>query len=230
MLVVAAVACSSAPKNASKDEAGRFVSIPVHDSTGTIELSGVDHGSGSVGVLLAHMLGSDQEAWTPLIPALLAQGFHVLTFNFRGHGVSGGTRDPSTAAVDVEAAVAKFKQLGVQRILVVGASMGGTGALFAAKDETFAAIVSISAPAQIGSLDAQKAVRFLHAPMLFIAGAGDDKRYVDSARSLYAAAPQQKRLDIVDGTNAHGTDLLIDPKVGSKVRKTIVQFLLDNRG
>ena len=230
VLVVAAVACSNAPKRNSGTDPGHNVSIPVRTAGGTFELSGVDRGSGSVGVLLAHMLGSDQEAWAPLIPALLGDGFHVLTFNFRGHGLSGGTRDPSAAAVDIAAAVAKFHSLGVSKILVVGASMGGTGALVAATDQHFTAVVTISAPAQIGSLDAQPSVGRIRVPVLFIAGAGDDKRYVDSARSLYAAASQPKRLDIVAGSSAHGTDLLIDPKVGAAVRRTILQFLLDNRG
>ena len=67
-------------------------------------------------------------------------------------------------------------------------------------------------------------------PKLFIVGRGDDARYTDGARSLFAAASQPKTIRVVDGTAAHGTDLLVDAKVGSQVRRLIVDFLISHRG
>ena len=205
--------------------------VPVKPgATQTLSLDGVERGRGSVGVVLAHMLGSDQNAWSPIVGDLVDAGFHVLTFDFRGHGLSGGNRDPSHADLDLAGAIAKLRALGATRLLVVGASMGGTAALRVAAEENLAGVVSISGPAQIGTLDAAGAVGHLRCPSLFIVARGDDIRYTRAARSLYAAAVGQKTLRVVDGASAHGTDLLIDMNVSSTVKGLIMDFLAAHRG
>jgi len=234
-VLVVLAACGGGAASGSKGSAaaGKSVSITVPVAPGspqTIVLDAVERGRGSIGVVLAHMLGSSQLAWAPILPTLLDQGFHVLTFDFRGHGLSGGTRDPSRAAIDLKGAIAKIRSLGASRVLVVGASMGGTAAIVAAATEDLAGVVSISAPAQIDRLDAAAAMTKVREPKLFIVGRGDDARYTDGARSLFAAASQPKTIRVVDGTAAHGTDLLVDAKVGSQVRKLIVDFLIAHRG
>jgi len=205
---------------------------PVSPGSGQlIALHGIERGSGSVGVVLAHMLGSSQSAWSPIVGDIVDKGFHVLTFDFRGHGASGGSgRDPSHADLDLAAAVAKLRSLGATRILIVGASMGGTAAIKVAATENLAGVVSISGPAKIDALDAAAAAPKLREPVLFIVGRGDDVRYTDAARTLYAAAPQPKILEVIDGTSAHGTDLLSEPKVSSRVKKLILDFLISHRG
>src|SRR5213593_2378275 len=60
--------------------------VPVQaGSNATIRLRGTDRGAGRVGVVLAHMLGSSESAWAPLVKKLVDRGLHVLTFDFRGH-------------------------------------------------------------------------------------------------------------------------------------------------
>lgn len=44
------------------------------------------------GVILFHQCNRDRKAWNTLVPRLAASGFHVLTFDFRGFGESGGAR------------------------------------------------------------------------------------------------------------------------------------------
>ncbi|TMK15756.1 MAG: alpha/beta hydrolase [Actinobacteria bacterium] len=214
-VLVVLAACGGGAASGSKGSAaaGKSVSITVPVAPGspqTIVLDAVERGR--------------------ILPTLLDQGFHVLTFDFRGHGLSGGTRDPSRAAIDLKGAIAKIRSLGASRVLVVGASMGGTAAIVAAATEDLAGVVSISGPAQIDRLDAAAAMTKVREPKLFIVGRGDDARYTDGARSLFAAASQPKTIRVVDGTAAHGTDLLVDAKVGSQVRKLIVDFLIAHRG
>ena len=43
-------------------------------------------------IVLLHACNKDRTSWTPLATNLAAQGFHVLTLDFRGFGESGGTR------------------------------------------------------------------------------------------------------------------------------------------
>jgi pimeloyl-ACP methyl ester carboxylesterase len=194
-------------------------------SAGTVRLQGIERGSGPVGVVLAHMLGSSQSAWTDFATALVGRGYHVLTFDFRGHGLSGGERDPSLADLDLAAAVAKIRSLGASRVFVIGASVGGTAAVVVAAAERLEGVVAISPPAAIGGLDAAPAARRLDEPSLFVVGERDDPRYVDGARRLAAEAPGPKRLEVIPGTGAHGTDLLLDRRAGPRVERLLLNFL-----
>jgi alpha/beta superfamily hydrolase len=213
-------------------QAGIDVTIDVPAASGApaVRLSGVERGHGQIGVVLAHMLNSSQDAWTPLVSSLVDQGFHVLTFDFRGHGLSSGNRDASHADLDLAAAVAKLRTLGASKIFVVGASMGGTAALVVAAREDLAGVVTMSAPAQIGSLDAGAAVVSVAEPKLFIVGAKDDPHYVDAARAFESSARAPKKLEVISGSASHGTDLLVDSTAGSRVKRLIINFLIDNRG
>jgi pimeloyl-ACP methyl ester carboxylesterase len=232
-LAVAISACGGGTGSGGSTFAGNDVTIDVPASPGSnevVRLAGVERGTGTVGVVLAHMLGSNQQAWSAFASSLAGEGFHVLTFDFRGHGASTGDRNPSLANLDLAGAVTKIRTLGTTRVLVVGASMGGTAALLVAQTADLAGVVTLSAPARIDELDAGPTARNLAEPSLFIVGEKDDKRYTDAARGFYAAARQPKGLEVIKGTGNHGTDLLTDSKVGDRVQQLITDFLVDNRG
>lgn len=198
-------------------------------SAQTISLDGIESGDGTVGVVLAHMLGSSQSSWALLVQELVERDFHVLTFDFRGHGLSVGNRNPSFAALDLGAAVDKLRSLGATKIFVVGASMGGTAAVVVAAGQQLEGVVSLSAPVDIDELDAGAVVSRLDEPSLFIAGEKDGE-YTDAARQLASRAPEPKRLQIITGSGAHGTDLLTDSKTRQRVTDLIIDFLIANRG
>jgi pimeloyl-ACP methyl ester carboxylesterase len=233
-LAAALGACGGGSGTESPDiRVGNNVSFEVRAAPGsaeTIRLDGIERGSGAAGVVLAHMLGSSQAAWAPIVGDLVDEGFHVLTFDFRGHGLSGGPRDPSHADLDLAAAIAKLRALGATRIQVVGASLGGTAAVAVAATENLAGLVTISAPAQIDSLDAGAVASKVTEPCLFVVGAGDDPRYVDAARAFDARVKGPKRLAVLAGTSEHGTGLLTDAKAGERARKLVMDFLVEQRG
>jgi pimeloyl-ACP methyl ester carboxylesterase len=232
LLVVVTAACGN-NGNETAQLIGNDISFDVPVARGdaqTIRLQGVERGSGPVGVVLAHMLGSSQGAWAPLVEQLAKDEFHLLTFDFRGHGISEGDRDPSHADLDLAGAIAKLRSLGASRVLVVGASMGGTAALAVARQQDLAGVVTMSAPLEIGGLDASSGVHSYHGPLLVIVGANDDRRYTDAADAIVAASPAApKRLVRIRGS-AHGTDLLVDKAEGARVRRLILDFLESHRG
>ena len=205
--------------------------VPVtRGETQTIRLQGIERGSGPNGVILAHMLGSSQNAWAPFVEDLAKEGFHVLTFDFRGHGLSGGERNPSRADLDFAGAVAKLRSLGATRVLAVGASMGGTAALADAVSSNLAAVVTISAPVEIDELDATTGIRVYRGPLLVIV-AEKNGLYTDAARTIIStsnAAPKARR--VIEGTGAHGTDLLNEEREGKRVKTYILDFLNAHRG
>jgi alpha-beta hydrolase superfamily lysophospholipase len=81
--------------------------------------------------------------------ALRAAGFHVVTYDSRGHGQSEGQCTlGDREAYDVAAAVAKASGSGLD-VVLVGASMGAVAALryAASGEDKLAGVVSISSPA-----------------------------------------------------------------------------------
>ncbi len=81
----------------------------------------------SVCVVLAH--GFTNRMATPHVRAIAESmpGVGVLSFDFRGHGLSGGLSTVGDAEVlDVDAAVAAARRLGYAKVVTCGWSMGGT--------------------------------------------------------------------------------------------------------
>lgn len=212
-------------------EVGSGITLPARaDRTGaaTIRLEGATWGSGKTAVVFAHGYPASMDAWAPFARTIAGRGFLALTFNFRGYGLSEGTKDPSRADLDLEGAVEKAKAMGATRILLVGASMGGTAALVVGSRMVLAGIVAVSAPAEFRGLDASAAVRTLKAPVLFIAGERDPNGAADAARMLARAAPEPKEAAIVEDASAHGTELL-EGETARRVTNDIAQFLNDHR-
>jgi pimeloyl-ACP methyl ester carboxylesterase len=177
------------------------------DDEDPIVLDGRVFGDGPTGVILAHMRPADQTSWFPFATELARTGdFTVLTFDFRGYGESTGDKQFDRVDADLEAALAYMREtLEVDRIFLVGASMGGTASLVVAARENVAGVVSISSPAQFPPLDALETMAEVRAPKLFIT-AEDDVPAVRSLEDLWEVAPAPKDQHVYEG-DEHGTDL-----------------------
>jgi len=167
-------------------------------------------GSGETAVIFAHMYPNDQRAWWDFASEVGGQGYAALTFDFRGYGETGGSQDVARIDRDLIAAVRYLRERDYQRVVLVGASMGGTAALKVAAREEFdglvAGVVAVSAPESFRGLVARGDVGSIKVPMLFVASEGDGSA-VDSLESLYERASGFKEQKVYSG-DAHGTDLL----------------------
>ncbi len=222
-----AAACGGGPTTAPP-EGSRAVSFPSADG---VRLEGRLIGEGQVAVVLSHMRPADQRAWWPFAEDLAEAGYLVLTYDFRGYcpggvgGCSEGARDLGEIWRDVLGAIAFVRTEGARRVVLVGASMGGTASLVAAAQEGISveAVVTLSAPASFEGMVADADVLSrVDAAKLFIAGTGDGPAARD-AETLYAASPPPKRLEILT-TDAHGSDILSGNQAG-RARTLILQYL-----
>lgn len=167
-------------------------------------------GVGETAVVFTHMFPNDQQAWWDFAGEVGAQGYAALTFDFRGYGETGGRKDVPHIDRDLIAAVRYLRERGYERVVLVGASMGGTAALkVAARDEfegLVAGVAAISAPESFRGLVARDDVSDIEVPILFVASE-DDGSAVESLESLYerALGPKERRAYPGD---AHGTELL----------------------
>ena len=209
--------------------------VVFHASDGT-RLEGRVFGSGTVGVVLAHMFPADQRSWWPFAGTLADDGYRVLTFDFRGYcpggnaGCSGGSKDIPKISQDVVAAASYLRNAGATRVMLVGASMGGTASLLAAAQPEVdpSAIVTLSAPLSFEGLTIDPTtLQNVPAPKLFIAGTGDATA-AQAAQQLYDQALGSRRVEIVPADD-HGTDLLTGTR-GEEVQKLITNYLEQFRG
>ncbi|MBB5076805.1 alpha/beta hydrolase [Nonomuraea endophytica] len=120
-----------------------------------IRLEGVHTPSASgaveAGIVLAHgFTGSWRCADTRRITHVLSQFGGVVSFDFRGHGRSGGETTVGDLEIhDVEAAVRHARVIGYRKIAVVGFSMGAAVAVrHAGLHGGIDAVVAVSGPAR----------------------------------------------------------------------------------
>lgn len=211
-----------APSPTTLVQGPRMVTFQSEDG---ITLGGTLYGSGRVGVVLSHMFPTDQTSWAGLAQKIAALGYLVLTYDFRGYGQSGAQVQVDQIDKDLRAAVAFIREGGAEKIVLVGASMGGTATVkVAAEDSGIAAVVVWSSPLAFRGLTTELSeVATLTIPALFL-GAEADPATADTAR-MSEAAPNAALF--IYGGNSHGTFALGTPQ-GIEVETKLLSFIQEN--
>ncbi|OFW52905.1 MAG: hypothetical protein A2163_07530 [Actinobacteria bacterium RBG_13_35_12] len=192
-----------------------------------ININGNIFGTGNKWIILSHMYPTDQTSWFDFAQYLAENGYIVLTYDFRGYGKSGGSRDISNIDKDLEAAIVFISQYDSEKIFLMGASMGGTASLIVAAREYIDGVISLSSPDEMDSLSALDEVEDIDAPILFIASQGDEDAAA-SAESLFDMSLEPKEIEILDG-NSHGTFIFEEePENGEIVKQLVLDFLDSN--
>lgn len=185
----------------------------------------------SAGVVLTHMVPSDQSAWFDFADRLGVTGYLVLTFDLRGNcpggdaGCSNGANAPQGAWQDVLAAQTYLRAQGAARIALIGAGLGGTASLVAASRQPpgLKAVVTLSSSASADGLVAgPEVLQLITAAKLFLAG-DDDTLGADSAQAFYDSTVSPKDVELLT-TADQGTDLLTGNQ-GERTRDLILGWL-----
>jgi pimeloyl-ACP methyl ester carboxylesterase len=184
-------------------------------------LQGAVLGRGKTGIVFAHQLDGDRCQWLRLARELGAKGYRALVFDMRGYGSSTGL-DGTYPDRDVTAAAKELRRGGATKIVLVGASMGGTGVVVAARGiaPPVAGVVELSAPTAFGGVSALDAAGKLRSPALFVAGR-DDGDFATATRTLYRAAATKDKKLVIAPTSWHGVDLVSLPVV----KKAVLAFI-----
>lgn len=189
-----------------------------------ITLSGTIFGQGSIAVVLAHMRPTDQTSWQPFAQGLAQNGFTALTFDFRGYGKSGGSRNYGVLAKDVRAALAYLRDSGFDRMVCIGASMGGTACGTASHEAGLIGLVMLSSPLAMEAPLELTAADFadLTYPKLFVASQ-DDQPYASHVQQMFNWSAEPKQIGFFSG-DAHGT-YIFDTAHAGELRDLLVNFL-----
>lgn len=162
-------------------------------------------------VILLHGFSWNRLPWLSSFVPWLAERYHVLQFDFRGHGVSGDADITLGTAErhDVAAAVRLLEGRGLGPIALMGISMGAAVAITAAPELPVAAVVADAPYADLHNPVANR-MRELHYPVpslgahLVLLGAGlrarrrllapIDRVAALAPRGLLVIAPREDRL------------------------------------
>jgi rhodanese-related sulfurtransferase/dienelactone hydrolase len=190
-------------------------------------LQGTLYGSGTTAVIFSTMSDSKQDTWLDAAQAAARRGYLALTFNFRFWTESGRIDDGlrGKAAEDIRAAAAFVREQGAERVVLVGASLGGMASAKVAAADEVTALVVIAAPLDWPDWPEIRVtegdIQAIEEPVLFINSEGD--LFADDTRNMYEAAAGPKELQIYPG-DAHGTDLF-DTAHAAEVMERILAFL-----
>ncbi len=174
------------------------------------EISGLVYGQGEIGIVLAHMRGRNQSSWREFAMNASGTGYVVLTFDFRGYGDSTGEKDKRMDR-DLEAAVRyMFFVENVRKVVIIGASMGGTAAITIADEYNVAAVAAISPSTTYGRIDALESASTMKTPLLLVV-AENDPPFNGYVNSLLNAASTTRYLEMTG--SQHGTNLFAEHNV-----------------
>ncbi|MBY2944253.1 MULTISPECIES: alpha/beta fold hydrolase [Rhizobium] len=128
-----ALALSFCLANAQTNEAARYPNVNYTDASphksgfahvNGIDLNYLDWGGDGPAVVMIHGIGDDPHIFDDLA-SLLHDRFRIIAYARRGHGLSEGPPGPYDAATLTEDFRQLVDHLGIQRMSVIGWSMGG---------------------------------------------------------------------------------------------------------
>jgi pimeloyl-ACP methyl ester carboxylesterase len=165
-------------------------------------------------IVLLHMLSRNRSDWKPFEKKLNELGYRIYAIDLRGHGESVKMGEEvldfkklrkemyQKMTLDVKGAV---NTLGREKVLLIGASIGGNVALnYAATDERVKGVVLLSAGLDYRGVKTEEAMKKYGDRPVLIVASEEDKYAYQSAKKLYEIAQGEKELKIYQDAG-HGT-------------------------
>jgi pimeloyl-ACP methyl ester carboxylesterase len=204
---------------------GRTVDFPASDG---VTLHGELFGHGPTTVVLSNMGDNDPAPWQQFAPLLAAQGVTVLTYSFRYPAYT-NSFTPTMAeqtVPDLTGAIAYTRSQGAQKIVLIGASLGGITTGKVAATAHPASFVIMSAEQDLvgyGLAVTPAELATLTQPKLFIASEDDTNTPFTDTQSFYQHAPLPKQFHSFPG-NTHGVHLFATEH-GDELRQLLLDFV-----
>lgn len=191
--------------------------VAIAGSEGT-QLEGALVGKGTVGVVLSNQNDNDVCPWLPFARTLRDDGYRVLLYRYG--------RAAAHPSDDLAAAVDALRAQGVERIMLVGASIGAAATVVIASKNPpdVVAAVPLSAVSVADGRSILRDAEQLSLPTLFVTADRDGSGSSQAVPLLHERAPAaEKQLLVVPGT-AHGWQLLDDDAVMQRVRDFLARY------
>jgi dienelactone hydrolase len=191
-------------------------------------------------VILLHMLGTNRATWDNFAQKLSQNGYAVLSVDLRGHGesikqanstISYQSFMPSnfkSMTLDVKAAkkyLIEERSANPNKISIIGASIGANLALnYAASDHSIKSVILLSPGLNYRGISTLDAITKYKNP-IYIVAAEEDSESAKDSKILCEKITCAENLRIFEKANDHGTDLLSNKMLGSKLQNIILSWL-----
>lgn len=217
----------------------KYTRIVTRDGIG---LGVVELGTGKRGVLMLPEYQASACQWAVEASGLVSAGFHVLLLEYRctiPSDCPSDTDRQSDLSLDAQAGVAALRVAGVTKVVIVGASAGGTLAVVAgaASGPLVNGVVDLSGPGDVsylygtaqGRINSLAAAPHLLVPSLFVVSKDDPSTSVEEITAVYNAVPKKpKQLMVLPAEGGHGWDTLAYAGPEGNVQDTLYVFLRAN--
>lgn len=198
-------------------------------TTDDVMIMGKQFGQGDLAVILAHQgtTGANQRDWEPFARMLAERGYTAATLDFRGRGQSKGDISSTNLLIlDMRALIDHLLESGYNRLVCIGASMGGSTCLRAAVEYDLEGLVVIGSMMSNGdpTKTRPEELAALEMPKFFISTENDRYPEIPSAiRSMYEISQEPRLLRVFPG-EAHGTEMFNQP-YGEQFTAELLAFL-----
>lgn len=197
------------------------------DTADGATVSGELYGSGETAVIFS-VMGNCKAGWREFAQLTAAQGFTALTYQWRGCRESGSVDENEIQKFveDARGANNFVREQGAEKIILVGASLGGLASAKLAVESQASGLVVLASPPSIPQwgFEIDSADLNTDIPKLFITAESDNTVSADDTRALYDLAAEPKEWQTYPGS-AHGTDLF-EGESGSELQQRILAFIL----
>ncbi|MFE6967529.1 alpha/beta hydrolase family protein [Agromyces sp. NPDC057679] len=185
--------------------------LPVGDARFDVGVAG----EGTTTAIFAHQRNQDECGFWPYASTLAEQGVQVLLVNSCGYGETECPRDANHVVDDgadaILAAADWAREQGAERVVVVGASMGGTAAVVAGGRDggtgVLDGVVDLSGPLAFRGYDSMDDAPDLTAPLLLAVAPGDTSVDAGELQQLAGATASDDITIVTDGVG-HGWAML----------------------
>lgn len=190
-------------------------------------MGGLLYGSGETAVIFS-VMGNCRRGWEEMAELASRNGVKALTYQWRACKESGFVVDTELQKFvdDLRGAINFMREQGAQKIILVGASLGGVASAKLAVETSPAGLVIVASPREIEDWGFEIGLGDVNIdmPKLFITAENDSVVPVEKSRALFDLVAEPKEWQTYPST-AHGTELF-DTEQKEAVQQRILDFIL----
>jgi esterase/lipase len=197
------------------------------DAADGTALSGELYGSGKTAVIFS-VMGNCKPGWREFAQLTAAQGLMAFTYQWRGCNEFrlAHENELKNFVDDARGAIDFVREQGAEKIILVGASLGGLASARLAIESQASGIVVVASPPGISDwgFEIEAADLETDIPKLFITAENDPTVPASRTLQLYNLAMEPKEWQTYPGS-VHGTDLF-ETESGEQMQRRILEFIL----
>jgi dienelactone hydrolase len=191
-----------------------------------VRLYMVEAGAGKTTVVLAHGGRSDLCETVAFATRLVAHGYRVVAFDFRGNGRSAAAQSLALGN-DLAAAVAHARQTGAEHIFLIGSSMGGAAIAQNTSTLDVDGRISLSGTRlwRGFGINNQSGLAKIRAPYLYVGARDDWRAPLAEALSIFRKVGARDKHTALYPGSEHGWQFVDSSRFAPRARALVFAWL-----